>query len=126
MEEIVKLLDGYKARAKEEIEASKLLAGSHIHAGAVSRAYYACFYAISYLLLQEGVETRTHKQLAIEFRKRFIKTGKLEKKFSRTLDRLFNARMISDYDATIDMDKIEVNSLIELSEEFVSEVFKAF
>lgn len=124
MEEIIKLLEGYKMRSKEEIEASKLLASSHIHAGAVSRGYYACFYAISYLLLQQGVETKTHKQLAVEFRKRFIKTSLLDKKFSRTLDQLFNARMLSDYDATINMNKEEVDHLIKLAEEFVSEIFK--
>lgn len=124
MENVIKLLDGYKRRASEEIEASRLLAGSHLSAGAVSRAYYACFYAASYLLLQNGVETKTHKQLAIEFRKRFIKTGQLDKKFSQILNQLFNARMLSDYEAIIDLDDEEVDHLIGLAEEFVDEVLK--
>ena len=121
MEEMIKLLEGYKKRAKEELEASRLLSGSHLYAGAVSRAYYACFYAITTLLLREGVETKTHKQLAIEFRKRFIKTCKMDKKFSRILDQLFNTRMLSDYEAIIDLDREEVERLIGLAEEFVLE-----
>lgn len=121
MEEIVKLLEGYKKRSKEEIDAARLLSGSHLYAGAVSRAYYACFYSITALLLHEGVETKTHKQLAIEFRKRFIKTGKMDKKFSRILDQLFNTRMLSDYEAMIDLDSEEVERLIVLAEEFVLE-----
>ena len=124
MEEMIKLLEGYKKRAKEEIEASRLLSGSHLYAGAVSRAYYACFYAITALLLREGVETKTHKQLAIEFRKQFIKTGKMDKKFSRILDQLFNTRMLSDYEAIIDLEKEEVERLTALAEEFVLEAEK--
>lgn len=86
MEKIVKLVESYKQRAGEELKAAKLLFASHLSAGAISRAYYACFYAINYLLLQEGMEAKTHKQVAIELRKRYIKTGRLDKKFSRILD----------------------------------------
>lgn len=124
MEEVKQLIEGYKKRSYEEIEASKLLAGSHLYAGAISRAYYACFYAINYLLFQEGIEVKTHKQVAIEFRKRFIKTNKLDKKFSRILDQLFNTRMLSDYDATIELEEEQVVHLIKLAEEFVHGTLK--
>lgn len=124
MENVIKLFEGYKRRAKDEIEAARLLAGSHLSAGAVSRAYYACFYAASCLLLQNGVETKTHKQLAIEFRKRFIKTGQLDKKLSQILNQLFNTRMLSDYEAIIDLSDEEVCHLIGLADEFVTEVLK--
>lgn len=114
-------MESYRNRAREEIKAARLLFGSHLHAAAVSRAYYSCFYMINCLLLKEGIETKTHKQLAIEFRKRYIKTGALDKKFSRILDQLFNTRMLSDYDATIDLSADQVDHLIKLAEEFIAE-----
>lgn len=124
MEEVVKLIHGYKQRAVEEIGAAKLLANSHLYAGAISRAYYACFYAINYLLIQDGIDAKTHKQVAIEFRKKYIKTGMLDKQFSRILDQLFNTRMLSDYDATIELEPERVTHLISLAETFVSEITK--
>jgi len=120
VEEIVRIVDSYKIRAREDIQAAELLAESHLYAGAISRAYYACFYAVSLLLLQEGMEVKTHKQLGIEFRKRYIKTKKLDKRFSRILEQLFDARMLTDYDATINLEEKQVAHLIKLAEEFVS------
>lgn len=124
MEETVKLVYGYKRRALEEIKSARLLADSHLHAGAVSRAYYACFYAINYLLIQDGIDAKTHKQVAVEFRKKYIKTGLLDKKLSQILDQLFNTRMLSDYDAIIDLEPKRVTHLISLAETFVLEVIK--
>lgn len=124
MEEHLNLIESYRKRAKDEIEAANLLFGSHLYAASVSRAYYGCFYMITSLLLGDGVETKTHKQLAIEFRKRYIKTGMLDKKYSLILDQLFNTRMMSDYDATINLEPAQVSHLIKLAEEFVSEILK--
>ncbi len=123
MEEVEKLLASYKKRSLEETKTAELLFNSHLFAGAISRAYYACFYAINYLLLQQGIEVKTHKQLAIEFRKRFIKTGKLDKELSKILDRLFNTRMIVDYDASVELEIDQVKHLIEQAEKFIKEIF---
>jgi uncharacterized protein (UPF0332 family) len=125
MEEVRELIESYKKRAQEELEAANLLLGSQLYAGAISRAYYACFYAMNYLLIYDGIETKTHKQLAVEFRKNYIKTGKLDRKYSRILDQLFNTRILSDYDATIELEQDKVVSLIKASEEFVSGLLSA-
>lgn len=114
--------EGYRNRAKEELEASGSMLAGRFYAAAISRAYYAVFYSITALLLEDDVSTKSHKQTAIEFRKRFIKTGKLDIKFSNILDELFNARMITDYDAIPEIDEEQTHHLLKLAEEFVNGV----
>jgi len=120
MEKVVELMQSYRDRAYDEIKAAKLLYESHLFAAAISRAYYASFYAINYIFLQDNIDVKTHKQLAIEFRKLYIKTGKFDKKISKILTQLFNCRMLCDYEASIDLEQEHVRHLIDLAEEFVS------
>jgi len=62
-------------RAYETIEEAKtMLAADHINAY-VNRLYYACFYAVSALLLTRNVSTSKHGYLRSLMHKDFVKTG---------------------------------------------------
>lgn len=116
------IAEGYRKRAKEELEASRVMLGNHFYAAAISRAYYAVYYAITALLMERGVVVKTHRQAAIEFRKRFIKTKHFDVKYSDILDELFNVRMLSDYDAIPEIDEAKTARLLSLAKDFVEEV----
>lgn len=120
----IKIAGGYRNRAKEELEASQLMLESHFYVAAISRAYYAVYYAITASLVEMDIFPKSHKQTAIEFRKRFIKTCQFDKKYSEILDELFNARMISDYDAIPEIDEKRTKHLLALANEFVREMLK--
>lgn len=115
----IDIIQAYQRRAKEDIAAATQLLASHFYLAAVSRAYYAVFYAITALLLASGTEIHTHKQLGIQFRKQFVQTQKVPQKFSALLEELFQARQAADYDAIPEMDPDEVNHLIQSADEFV-------
>jgi len=95
---------------------------SHFYAAAISRSYYAVFYAMNALLIEKNISTKSHKQTAIEFRKQFIKTKILDMKYSNILDELFNVRMLCDYDAVPEIDEEKTHHLIELAQDFVEAV----
>lgn len=115
----IDLIRAYQVRALEDIRAAEQLLGSQFDLAAISRAYYAVFYAITAALLANGTETRSHKQLGIQFRKQFIKTKKVPQKFSPLLEELFQARQAADYDAIPEMDSSEVQHLVKSAAEFV-------
>lgn len=115
----IDIIRAYQKRAKEDIAAATQLVVSHFYLAAVSRAYYAMFYAITAALLESNMEVHSHKQLGIQFRKQFIQTKRVPQKYSALLEELFQARQTADYDAIPEMEPDEVRHLIKSAEEFV-------
>lgn len=114
------IIESYWKRAEEDIKAAKELLASKFPLAAVSRAYYAVFYASTAVLLMEGISVHRHKQLGIEFRKHFIKTKKIPSKYSQILEELFQARQAVDYDAIPEITPERVQELIESAHDFVN------
>jgi uncharacterized protein (UPF0332 family) len=84
-------------RAREAIkEASLLLKAGHLNAY-VNRLYYACFYAVSALLVTRGISTSKHGQLRSLLHRDFVKTGLIPTELGRHFDRLFSNRQEGDY-----------------------------
>ncbi len=85
------------ARSRRELEASQLLAEGDFGTQAVSRAYYAAFYAAEQALASLG-ETRSKPSGVIAaFGRLVIRTGGLEEEMGRILRSLFEQRNDVDY-----------------------------
>jgi uncharacterized protein (UPF0332 family) len=74
-------VEEYREKALKEIKQMSRLLREDALALCASRAYYAVFYAIKAGLESAGIKTGSHKQTHVEFRKKFIKTQKLDKKY---------------------------------------------
>ena len=84
-------------RAREALtEASLLLDSGHANTG-VNRLYYACFYAVSALLLTKGLTATSHSGLRTLFHQHLIRPGLLPLGQGPLYDRLFDQRQRSDY-----------------------------
>lgn len=95
-------------RATEALEEARLLQeGGHLHA-AVSRLYYACFYAISALLLTEGLAFAKHTSVLATLDRNWIKPGKLPVQVGRFTRRMFERRQQSDYGDLVEFDDADV------------------
>jgi uncharacterized protein (UPF0332 family) len=92
----------------------------------VNRAYYAMFYAVLGLFLKTSVTLKTSKHSGIisMFDRTFILSGKMEKKFSKSLHKMFNARQVADYKELIDVSAVEADEAIKAAREFVEEIKK--
>lgn len=112
----------YETRARHEIKEAL----DHLQRGyletALSTAYYSCFYAIHAQLARLGVCAKSHKQVGIEFRRNFIKTRRLDKKYSQILNLLFQWRETADYVALPHIEKGKASDLVKMAEDFVTTV----
>ena len=95
-------------RAFEALEEAQLLHESgHLHA-AVSRLYYACFYAVSALLLTEGLSFAKHTSVLATLDRNWVKPGKLPVQVGRFTRKMFERRQQSDYGDLVKFDEVDV------------------
>jgi len=64
---------------------------------AVSRAYYAMFYATSALLWTKGLGSSKHHGVIAMFNQYFVKEGLIEKEYSKMLTKGYKLREMADY-----------------------------
>jgi uncharacterized protein (UPF0332 family) len=69
------------------------------------------------LALKHGFETSKHQQLIGWFNKEFIHTGKLDKKYSKTITKGYNYRTKGDYETIFEFEEGVVNEMtIEMAD----------
>jgi len=120
MTEEQRVLVNYRLeRAHEAVEEAKLLfAARHLHTY-VNRLYYACFYAVSALLLTRKVSTSKHSHLRSLLHRDYIKTGLIPTHLGKHFDLLFNNRQKGDYADLIVFEADEVSGWLQKTGEFV-------
>ena len=72
-------------KAKDSLDAARLLVERGFYDFAVSRSYYAMFYVAQAFLLGEGLSFSKHSAVIAAFGQRFIKTGEVPQEFHRYL-----------------------------------------
>lgn len=107
-------------KAAQAIKEAKLLMENELNDTAMSRLYYAAFYAINALLAINGFNPKTHSGTKSIFNKEFILTGKIESRFSDFYSFLMAKRFEADYDDFVFIDETKIQSLLEETEEFVA------
>ena len=85
------------SRSRREIEAARLLAEGDFGSQAISRAYYAAFYAAEQALASLGESRSKHSGVIAAFGKFVIRAGGLEQESGRILRSLFEQRNHVDY-----------------------------
>ncbi len=85
-------------RSREELEAARLLASGGFYVQAVSRAYYAAFYAAEEALLALGETRSKHSGVIALFGQHLAKTREVDPELHTTLQRAFKEREKADYD----------------------------
>lgn len=109
-------------RADEAIhEAELLLAANHINT-TVNRLYYACFYAISALLLAKGYSSSRHTGIRSLFHQKVVKPGLISVSSGHLYDRLFDNRQKSDYADLVIFVAEDVRLWLDEAKGFVSSV----
>lgn len=73
------------ALARETLGAAEYLMRGRYYNDAVSRAYYAMFYAARALLASRDIHPKGHKGLILQFGLEFVKTGYIEEMYGRAL-----------------------------------------
>jgi len=108
-EELRELILYRLERAFESLAESRLLFNEGHFNTYVNRLYYACFYAVSALLLMKGLSSSKHSGTRSLFHQNFIKTGILPLENGQLYDKLFDNRQKADYADMITFNADEVN-----------------
>lgn len=87
-------------RRRRELEAARYLAKGGFHPQAVSRAYYAAFYAAEDALLALGETRSKHSGVLAAVEKLVVREGGADPDVGRLLRSLFRRRNEADYGAT--------------------------
>ena len=110
------------SRAKGSFEEAQLLAANARWNGCVNRLYYACFYAVSALLYQHKINSKTHSGTNTQFTLHFVKTEKVSKENGELFTDLMRWRYKGDYGDMFDFDKKTVEPLIKPVKKFLHDI----
>ena len=91
---------------------------------AVSRAYYAMFYAAKAALLSEGMDLRRHSSAVTKFRELFVITGRVDAEYLHYLGRAQSARERSDYAPFVPLTKEGAQEVLGTAESFIRKIKK--
>ena len=89
---------------------------------AVNRMYYACFYAVSALLIAHQIEVKSHDGTRQKFGQHFVLTGLVPKEFGKFYRMIFEKRSAGDYDDFITHDLKTAEMLYPGTENFVHHI----
>ncbi|MCB0807352.1 MAG: HEPN domain-containing protein [Bacteroidales bacterium] len=104
------------------MEAAKILAKNEIWNDSLSRLYYACFYAVLALLLEEDIKPKTHKGVKVNFLNIFVKTGQISKEYGKFFTHMHDMRGETDYADYVEFEPEIILTLIPETEKFIEEI----
>lgn len=120
MSEETKVLIGYRMeRAREALDEARLLLSADHGNATVNRLYYACFYAVSALLLADGVSTSKHAHLRSLLHRQYVRPGRIPQEMGKFFDLLFDSRKQSDYADMIVFQPEDIRPWIGRAERFL-------
>jgi len=112
--------------AAETLGAAEYLLKGGYYNDAVSRAYYAMFYAARALLASRDLHPKGHKGLIIQFGLEFVKKGFIEETYGRALSYAKERRETVDYNIEATMTPDEAGIIIADARNFLERIERAF
>ncbi len=109
-------------KALESLQAARRELAADAYSFAINRAYYALFYAVSALLLEEGRRFSKHSGVRAAFNRDIIKPGRLSQEHGDLYNQLFRDRQEGDYIAFTKFDAPYVQEKLDTCERFLADL----
>ena len=106
-------------KARQLLHDVDVLIENELWNSTINRMDYACFHAVSALLIKNGIEVKSHMGIRQAFGLHFVKAGKVSLEYGRIFSRIYDKRQSSDYDDFIDFTKEEVEKLYPQIKSFI-------
>lgn len=110
--------------AEETLDAARMMLDAGYLRSATNRIYYACFYAVSGLLLTAGKTSKRHSGIRDMFNIEYIRTGLIPSEYGKFYGRMFDFRQEGDYEDLTEFSAESVHEWFEQAERFVARVSK--
>jgi len=88
------------------------------------RLYYACYYAVTALLIKNGHLAYKHNEVFAILRKYFVQEGILSKEYYKLYQALFEIKQKDDCCEVIVLKEEDIIPLIQPAENFIAEIEK--
>lgn len=108
--------------AKERLHSSKILLDAGSYKDSIGRSYYVMFTAVRALLAMEGQDFSKHSGVIAYFQKEYIKTERLDKKYSKYISQAFQIRNNTDYADFFLVSSQDAKEQHERAEEFIKAI----
>lgn len=109
-------------RAEEALEEARILAKEDHPLGASNRIYYACFYAVTALLMTNNLSSSKHSGVMALFNKHFVKEGIIPVEYGKFYARIFDQRQESDYAYIPEINKQQITKDIKTAQDFTRKI----
>ncbi len=109
-------------RANDTLNEIGILLQNQFYNNAVNRLYYACFYAVSALLVSKEIQSKTHSGTKQMFGLHFVKTGIVSSTSGSFYTDIFTLRQTGDYDDYVVFEKEELVSLLSSARNLLKEI----
>ena len=109
-------------RAQESLDEARLLADAGRWTACVNRLYYSCFYAVSALLVRDGLASSRHTGVRSLLNRHYVRTGKVPRELARVYNDLFERRQEGDYVDFVRFQADQVRPWIPQTEAFIVHV----
>ncbi|MCB1178764.1 MAG: HEPN domain-containing protein [Leptospiraceae bacterium] len=111
-------------KAEETYEVAELLIENEKWNSAVNRLYYASFYAVTGLLVNSEIATKSHSGVKTQFFLNFIKRGIIDQESGKLYGDLFDWRQKGDYGDFFDFEEKDVKPLLEPTRKLIDQIKK--
>jgi uncharacterized protein (UPF0332 family) len=109
-------------RARETYQDALFLFEKGSINSSINRLYYSAFYATIALLLNKGIEIKSHNGVKQKLGEEFVLKGLISKDFAKTYGLLSDYRHKGDYDDLFDFDKEVVARLLKPIKEYIDKI----
>ncbi len=113
-------------RAGTSLMAAERLVAEGLFYDAISRAYFAMFYAAKALLIRDGFETSKHSAVIAAFGREYARTGRIDSRYHRLLIEGFERRQKADYDMSWIVDHDAAKAYLAEARSFVEAIEDLF
>ena len=107
-------------RAQESLAETRLLADAGRWNTCVNRLYYSCFYAVSALLVRDGLSSSRHTGVRSLLNRHYVRTGMVPRDLARVYNDLFERRQEGDYADFVRFQANQVRPRIPQAEAFIA------
>lgn len=109
-------------RAHETLKEVEAMVDNGFWNAAINRLYYACFYSVSAILLDQDIKAQTHAGVRKMLGLHFVQTGKISRELGKFYADLFDKRQTGDYDDFITFDHDTLKDLLPQGIELIHNI----
>lgn len=115
-------IQAYMQRAQQALEVARSNFQATYWADALSKSYYAMFYAASALVRTKGLRPTKHSHVIAAVGEHFVKPGLIARQLHRMLIDMFDERQIADYEVLLSIPPERAQAGLKAAEQFVTAV----